>query len=167
MVAMYAAGKLNDKTLNLVKEFEGWSSCAYFDVAGKLTIGYGHLIKPGEPLNKDSCITKEFGQYILIMDLFNATKCIERSVSAPLTDNQLGALSSWAFNVGCGAATNSTLVKKLNAGSQANEICDELRRWNKITINGTKQVSPGLVKRREGECTLYKTPDSEQSDHLW
>lgn len=144
---------VNDETLNLIKDFEGWRPCAYADPVGLLTIGYGHLIECGDGFNKNSCITQERGQELLGSDLSVAINCIERIVRVPLTDNQFGALVSWTFNVGCGAATRSTLVEKLNAGSQANEICEELRRWNK----GGGKVLPGLVRRREAECTLYKS----------
>lgn len=158
VVALSAARELNDKSLNFIKDFEKWRSCAYTsDGANRLTIGYGHLVKPGEHYTIDTCITEEQGLQLLRNDLSEATRCIERLVRVSLTDNEFGALVSWAFNMGCGGARKSQLVRKLNAGSQANEICDELRRWNKVTINGRKQVSNGLVRRREAECTLYKS----------
>lgn len=117
------------------------------------TIGYGHLVNSGDGFNKNSCITEERGLQVLKNDLLTATNCIGRHVRVPLTDNQFGALVSWAFNVGSGAASKSTLVTKLNAGSPASEICQELRRWNK----GGGKVLPGLTRRREDECTLYKS----------
>lgn len=153
LVSMNAARDVNNETLNFIKNYESWRSCAYVDAVGKLTIGYGHLIKSGDGFNKNSCITKERGLQILRNDLSVAEKCIERIVRVPLTDNQFGALVSWTFNVGCGAATSSTLVTKLNAGHHANEICAQLRRWNK----GGGNVLPGLTKRREAECTLYQS----------
>lgn len=153
LIALNSARDVNDKTLNFIKGYESWMPCAYVDAVGKLTIGYGHLIKSGDGLNKNSCITIERSLQLLRSDLAVASKCIERIVRVPLTDNQFGALVSWAFNIGCGAATQSTLVTKLNAGSQANEICVQLRRWNK----GGGKVLPGLTKRREAECTLYKS----------
>lgn len=158
VMAMSAARELNEKSLNFIKDFEKWMPCAYSnDGANRLTIGYGHLIKPGDGFNKDSCITKEQGLKLLRSDLSIAINCIEKIVKVKLTDNQFGALVSWTFNVGCGAATTSSLVKKLNGGGKADEICNELRQWNKVTINGKLQVSQGLVRRREGECTLYKS----------
>lgn len=158
VMALCAARELNDKSLDFIKDFEKWMPCAYSnDGANRLTIGYGHLIVPGDGFNKNSCITKEIGLNLLRSDLSIATKCIEKIVRVKLSDNQFGALVSWTFNVGCGAATQSTVVEKLNAGAQADEICNELRQWNKVTINGKLQVSQGLVRRREGECTLYKS----------
>lgn len=119
--------------------------CAHFDAVGKLTVEYGHLVEPGENFTSKSCITEDQGLDLLRNDLSTASNCIERIVRVPLTDNQFGALISWTFNAGCGAATRSTLVSKLNAGSQANDICDELRRWNK----GNGKFLAGLVRQRE------------------
>lgn len=153
LVALNVARDINDKSLNFIKDHEKWMSCAYRDSGGKLTIGYGHLIESGDGFNVNSCITKEKGLALLRIDLSTATKCIGRIVNVPLGDNQFGALVSWIFNVGCQAARISTLVKKLNDGKPPNEVCTELRRWNR---NGGKVV-PGLVNRRKAECTLYKS----------
>lgn len=148
-----AARDVNDKTLNLIKDYEKWKPCTYIDAVGKPTIGYGHLIRSGDGFNKKSCITKERGNQVLKDDLSTATKAIERAVKVPLNDNQFGALVSWAFNVGGGAAAQSTLVKKLNSGSQTSEILNEFRRWNK----GNGKVLPGLSRRREDECSLFSS----------
>lgn len=153
LIALNSAREINDKTLNFIKDYEKWRSCAYFDAVGKLTIGYGHLIKPDENFTSDSCITEEQGLQLLKNDLLTSSNCIERIVHVPLTDNQFGALVSWTFNVGCGAATNSTLVSKLNAGILENDICEQLRRWNK----GNGKILAGLVRRREDECSLFNS----------
>lgn len=150
LIAFNAARNVNNKTLNLIKRFEGWRSCAYADALGQLTIGYGHLIIPSDGFTSSSCITKRQGLKLLRNDLLIATNCIERIVRVPLTDNQFGALVSWTYNEGTGSATQSTLVAKLNAGSQPDEICAQLRQW-------TKGGLAGLVRRREDECTLYKS----------
>ena len=59
------------------------------------------------------------------------------------------AFVSWAYNVGLGAARQSTLVRKLNAGDLAG-ACRELVRWNKD--NG--RTVAGLVNRRADELRL-------------
>lgn len=97
------AREINDKSLNFVKDYEKWRPCAYLDAVQKLTIGYGHVIKADESFTNTSCITEEQGLALLRNDLSVATKCIERNVHVPLTDNQFGALVAWTFNVGCGA----------------------------------------------------------------
>lgn len=156
---------INSKGLNLIKDYSGWHGCAIKKsvTEDKITIGYGHIVKPEDGYTINSCIDHQRGHDILINDLSEPTRCIEKIVRVQLSDDQFGALVSWAFNVGCTAATESTLVKKLNAGSQADEICNELRQWNKVTINGKKEVSEALVKWREDECKFYKSANRENA----
>lgn len=79
---------------------------------------------------------------------------------ATLNLNQYGALVSWSFNVGCGAAETSTLIRRLNAGEATNTVlAEELPRW----VYGNGQVLPGLVRRRNAEVDLAKTPTSDKA----
>ena len=39
---------VSSRGVDLIKSFEGFSAVPYKDVKGLLTIGFGHLIKPGE-----------------------------------------------------------------------------------------------------------------------
>lgn len=160
LVALISAREINDKSINFIKDYEKWRTCAYLDAVGKLTIGYGHLIQPGENFTNQSCITEEQGLELLRNDLSTASNCIEKIVRMSLTDNQFAALVSWTFNVGCGAAKQSTLVSILNADGQASEICNELRRWNK----GDGKILAGLVRRREDECSLFKSIGDDPID---
>lgn len=61
--------EINSKCIELIKSFEGWRSKAYKDAVGKWTVGYGHLIKPGDNLNESSCITEEEGNKLLNSDV--------------------------------------------------------------------------------------------------
>lgn len=154
-VSLVAARDLNAKSLNLIKEVEGWRACAYKDVAGKWTIGYGHLIVANDGLCKPTpttqcCITQAQGEALLKSDVKAATDCISRIVKVSLTDNEFGALTSWAYNIGCANASSSTLIKKLNAGNKG-EVCSELKKW----IYAGGQVSQGLINRRNKECNLF------------
>lgn len=74
-------------------------------------------------------------------------------VDAKVNKNQYGALVSWSFNVGCGAAQGSQLVKRLNKGQKVNTVLsEELPKW----VHGGGQVLPGLVRRRKAEIALAK-----------
>lgn len=71
-----------------------------------------------------------------------------------LNDNQYGALVSWSYNVGCGAAKGSSLLQRLNAGESPNTVAsEELPLWNK----GGGEVLPGLERRRAEEVELHNT----------
>lgn len=75
-----------------------------------------------------------------------------------LNANQYGALVSWAFNVGCGAAKSSTLIKDLNAGKNARTVIDtELPKWNK----GNGKPIAGLTRRRKAEVDLSHVATSQ------
>jgi len=77
--------------------------------------------------------------------------------SVTLNPNQYGAMVSWAFNVGCGAARSSTLVSRLNAGQDPNTVArEELPKWNR----GDNGVLPGLTRRRAAEVVLFTTTAS-------
>lgn len=76
---------------------------------------------------------------------------------AVLNLNQYGALVSWSFNVGCGAAQSSQLVKRLNKGENVNKVLsEELPKW----VHGGGKVLPGLVTRRKNEIALAKKSGS-------
>lgn len=161
LVSLVAARDLSASGLNFIKNEEKWEPCAYKDSVELWTIGYGHKIVAGDGLCKpvvttQCCISMEQGEQILAADVKVGSRCISRilnpSVLASLSDNEFSALVSWAFNVGCGNAGRSTLVKKLNAGNKQ-DTCSELRRW--IYGGSPPTVQPGLPARRDRECQLF------------
>ena len=97
------------------------------------------------------------GKKLLADDMGKFEKCITKMVKATLNLNQYGALVSWSFNMGCGAAEDSSLVKRLNKGENVNTVLsDELPKW----VHGGGEVLPGLVRRRNAEIALAKTSGS-------
>ena len=71
-----------------------------------------------------------------------ARDCLTEQISIPLNDNQYGALVSWAFNMGCGASGNATLVSRLNDGDDSKTVAgEELPKWNM----GGGEVIDGLT----------------------
>jgi lysozyme len=65
------------------------------------------------------------------------------------TDNQLCALSDFAYNLGVGSLRASTLLAKLKRGN-INGAADEFLRWNKCR----GKVLKGLTIRRIAEREL-------------
>ena len=99
------------------------------------------------------------GRRLLQSDLAVAQNCItlKTASSVVLNANQYGALVSWAFNIGCGAAGTSTLVSRLNSGGAPNTVCaEELPKWK---YGGGVEL-PGLVRRRAAEVALCRTATS-------
>ncbi|XBC27844.1 lysozyme [Leminorella grimontii] len=127
----------------MVMYFEGYESKPYRDVVGVLTVCYGHTgsdIVPGREYSKAEC------EELLRQDLAIVQRQVDRLVTVPLPDETRAALYSFTYNVGTGAFSRSTLLKKLNAGD-GKGACNELKRW---TYAGGK-VWKGLVTRREIE----------------
>lgn len=138
--------KINDKGLQIIKDFEGCKLTSYLCPAGVWTIGYGHTtnVKPG------MTITSADAERLLRQDLIRFENAVTQLVKVSVTPNQFSALVSFAYNVGVGALKNSTLLRKLN-GKNYRGAADEFLRWNKA--NG--KVLPGLTKRRIAERDLF------------
>lgn len=64
IIVLIAARETNDNGVNLIKDYEKWRPCAYTkDGANKLTIGYGHLVKPGDGFTID--IASHFNKVLI------------------------------------------------------------------------------------------------------
>ncbi len=133
--------------LALLKEFEGLSLITYNDVAGKPTIGYGHLLKPGEdfPLG----ISKEQAVMMLAVDVETVEDWLTvHLVDIEYTQGQFDALVDFGFNLGIGA------LKQMLAHGW-NEIPVQILRWDKARVGGVLQPVKGLTRRRESERDLF------------
>lgn len=140
--------KMSEKgKIFLIKE-EGERLIAYKCSANVWTIGIGHTLG----VREGQKITKKESRRLFENDLLKFENCVNRIVKTALTQQQFDALVSLAYNIGCGAFSKSTLVKKLNINSKTEEIIKEFRRW--IYSNG--KVNNILVVRREREIKLYK-----------
>ena len=147
--------KLSDKGYDLIKKFEGYSDRPYKCPAGISTIGYGNTYYPNGTKVKitDSKITKEKGLYILekLVEKFRIQ--VKKYVKKELTKNQEDALVSFAYNVGIGNFSKSTLLKLVNINPNDGMIAKEFLKWNKQAGKELK----GLTNRRIKESALYFT----------
>ena len=138
-------------TKALVKEFEGLYLKAYICPAGVLTIGWGHT---GPDVYTGMTITQAQAETYLTNDLQKFANCVSSYLKVRLNPNQVGALVSFTFNLGCGAFQGSTLLKRLNAGESPNLVASqEMPRW--VYANGVKLA--GLVRRRDAEVAFFKS----------
>lgn len=143
--------KINSTGLHIIKSFEGFRATPYLCPAGLPTIGYGHVIRPGEHFTE---LTEPMAFALLIKDVAIFEKGVAKLIKVPLTSNQFSALVSFAFNLGLNALQRSTLRMRLNAGEYQN-AADQFLRWDKI---GTKRVK-GLTNRRTAERALFLAED--------
>lgn len=147
--------RVNQKGLELIKEYEGFRSKAYKCPAGIWTVGYGHTSAAGEPkVGPLTSVSREEGEAILRHDLLAFERAVASAVKVPLTSNQFSALVSFCYNVGPTAFRASSVLKAVNA-QQWGEVPRRLALWNKA---GGK-VLPGLVRRRAAEAALFMEPD--------
>lgn len=147
--------------LAILEDIEKFRAKAYPDAAGKPTIGYGHLIKSTERFLRP--ITPAEGEALLKADLetaetyINATMAGKGSLNGGyrLTQNQYDALVLLVFNIGVTNFRSSTLLGYLQLGDM-DEAAEQFLVWNKITVDGKKQVCKGLVNRRATERALFE-----------
>ncbi|MGX2388187.1 lysozyme [Klebsiella pneumoniae] len=141
--------KLSQRGIDLIKQFEGYSSKAYPDPAtggAPWTIGYGTTkgVKPG------MVITAQQAEKMLRDDVAKFESGVSSLVTAPTTQGQFDAMVSLAYNIGLGNFGKSTLLKKHNARCYTC-AADQFRVWNRA--NG--KVMNGLTKRRAAERQVY------------
>ena len=145
--------KVSSKGLELIKEFEGFSSVAYLCSAKKATIGYGNTFwEDGTPVKIGDQISKERAETLLKHVVDNFSVAVEVDIKIEVTQNQFDALVSLAYNIGLGAFKNSTLLRQLNRGNFVG-ASQEFLRWDKS--NGKQLL--GLIRRREREKLLFES----------
>lgn len=147
--------------INKLKIREALRLESYQDDAGVWTIGYGHTKTAKEGM----VVTEYEAEILLRRDLKRFVEVVNKEVKVSLAQNQFDTLVSFAFNIGVGAFKSSTLLEELNEGRYHN-VPDELMRWNKVTVNGQKRKSAGLVYRRVAECAQWYEPRIAQEYSL-
>jgi lysozyme len=140
---------MTDEGLEILKVYEVFKDRMYLDDVGKPTIGYGHVILPGEHF--DEPITEDEALELLHKDVEKHESEMLSMVSVPLTLWQRDALSMLMFNIGGDNFRTSTLRKELNAGADAPVIADQFTRW----VFAKKRRLRGLVKRRNAEAARF------------
>ena len=136
---------------SIIKYCEGLRLTSYVCPAGKPTIGWGHTY--GVKLGRT--ISEAEAEVLLDHDYQQAEDDVLELVTVPLTDNQLGALTSFVFNLGQGNFSKSTLLRKINASDFAGAAA-EFDKWVYATVNGVKTKLSGLVVRRKLERSLFE-----------
>lgn len=137
--------KISNNCVSLVKQFEGFEAKAYKCPAGVWTIGYGHTLN----VRPNDVVTEPKASTLLEEELQDYAAKVAKIVPNA-SQNQFDALVSFAYNVGTGALSGSTLLKKHNAGEYL-EAQEQFLKWDKAA----GKVLAGLVKRRNHEAALY------------
>lgn len=132
----------------MIAGFEGFSPTVEPDPVGIPTVGFGHVVRPGESFPDP--LTRQQGLDLLRADVERVVVPGLNQVNVALSQNQVDALSSFIFNVGPGAFGRSTLLRELNAGNFG-AVPGQIQRF----VSSRGQRLPGLVRRRAAEAELF------------
>lgn len=144
--------KLDINGYNLIQGFEGLKLNAYKDSAGIPTIGYGNITYiDGTKVKMGDKITQEKADETFRYYADKFANQVDAVLTATVNQNQFNALVSLAYNIGIGAFSKSTLLKKVNANSCDSSIKTEFMKW----VNSGGRKIQGLINRRTAEASLY------------
>ena len=138
-------------------EMEGCRLVAYRDAAGIPTIGYGHTagVRMGDRISAAQA------RQWLRQDAEEVMRQV-RTLHVARTEAQMEALTSFAFNMGFGLLSRSTLLKVIRQGGSRAAIQREFKRW---VYAGDRKL-PGLVRRREWEAERFFAPSYPTDDEI-
>jgi len=127
--------------INLIKNNEGFRGHVYNDVVGKPTVGYGHLVIPGEDFSAG--LTEDQATALLLKDIAHVELYLNAAMGG-LYQNEFDALIDFGFNLGVGA-----LHQLLTHG--LSQIPTQILLWD----HAGGKVVPGLLERRQRELALW------------
>lgn len=142
----------------LCRWFEGFRAKPYLCPAGVPTIGYGSTYyADGRKVTlQDPPMDEPTARALLMTELLHTyapgviRQCPNLLVLAAKGDvRKLNAIVDFCYNLGIGRLQTSTLRRKINAQDWEGAK-EQLMLWTR----GGGKVLPGLVKRRQAECTL-------------
>jgi len=147
-----AFASVSNKLFNLISNFEGFFAVPYWDRTG-YSVGYGSQYNWDQkrPVVKTDVIDKETAKNWLLQEAAQDFEYVKSLVKVKLTDNQLLALSSFAYNIGKAAFADSTLLELLNSGADMTTVAAQFDKW--VYSGGV--VNNGLKSRRKAEKTLF------------
>jgi lysozyme len=153
------ASSIPKEALDIIKEFEGFSSKAYYDPhtgALPITIAYGSTRKMnGTPFYIGETITREEGEKLLIYQLNK--EFIPSLQRIPywneMTDEMKSALLSFIYNLGAGFYNSEgfNTITRVLKNKEWSKVPDALI----LYINPDSNVEKGLLRRRTAESKLW------------
>lgn len=143
---------VSDKLFNFISNLENFDAVAFWDYK-QWSIGYGsgYNWDANRPVQKGDVIDKATAKRWLLAEAQQNFDKVMAMVKVPINDNQLLALSSFAYNAGNGALADSTLLSLLNSGADKNLVANQFDRW----VYAGGQISQGLKNRRAAEKQLF------------
>ncbi len=140
--------RINEAGLAIIKRSEGLRLEAY-EAGGRLYIGYGHQMAPGEPRKIDEAEADR----LLRADVRESEDGVRRRLRRRANENEFSAMVSLAKNLGVGGFGRSQVLTAFNAGDKR-AAADAFR----THVRAGGEVLPHLVERRELERQLFLKP---------
>lgn len=140
------------KALELIKKHEGFSAKAYKDLGADFyVIGYGSSRVDGKPVQPGDTITREKALEVAADYVRDYEKKVRQDIQMPLTENQVGALTSFYYNTGDAGARRTLVIKLLQKGDKAGAA----RSFTRYVRGVNGKFFPGLLRRRLEEQKLF------------
>lgn len=140
--------KILEAALPIIKAYEGCHLKAYKCPAGVWTIGWGQT---GKDIKEGVVWTQEQADAALERSVAEFTVGVLRLIKVRLRPEQIGALVSFAYNLGITNLSKSTLLKHINNNKDVESIVAQFLVWNKA---GGKTLL-GLLYRRASEALMF------------
>ena len=138
----------------LCKRFEGFRSKPYLCPAGIPTIGYGSTYYSNgvKVTLQDAPVDEPTASALLMYELRHTyAPGVMRLCPGLVNEERIfNAIVDFTYNLGVGRLQTSTLRRKLNA-KDWDGAKDQLMLWTR----GGGKVLPGLLLRRQTECSLF------------
>jgi lysozyme len=122
------------------------------------TVGFGHT---GENVKPNMTINQSRAEQLLQKDAQTASDCVKRifsdwkqnNINRTITQSMFDALTSLAFNAGCGSLRGGSSKNDLIDYVKAGKFADASKRI--LTFKADKPGFSGLKVRREKEKNLF------------
>ena len=145
---------MSPQGLARIRAREAYVAKVYDDGVGNSTVGYGHMLRPGESF--PGGLTDAQAQELFAKDVERIVSPVLDRINVPLTQNQVDAIGSFVFNVGPGNFTRS-ILPNLNLGNHRGVLASMFKFiTGRNQRTGERVTLRGLLKRRQEEIALYK-----------
>lgn len=149
-----------ESTLALIREFEGYSTKAYWDVS-RWSIAYGSgTLLNGAVVKEGDVVSKAEGEALLKRDAWYAAGFVNSWVKADITQGMFDALVSFTYNCGIGNFQKSNLLKLVN---QNPLNFDAIR----AAFLESKWTTYNRTGRRKKEAATYQNGSVAPTNFLW
>jgi lysozyme len=145
---------MSPQGLERIRTREAFVARVYDDGVGNRTVGYGHMLRPGESF--PGGLTTAQAEELFAKDVERIVSPVLDRITVALTQNQVDAIGSFVFNVGPGNFVRS-ILPNLNLGNHQGVIASMFKYiTGKNQRTGERITLRGLLKRRQEEVALYK-----------